>query len=358
MLHIDRLHVTTRSLSRKDTNWRTATYASGAVPAIYVGLEAGGVVGVGATSAKSNHASLEQLRDQLEGWVRAELEQASLDHVRRLLRRRDGAIHPRILLAVELALQDLCGKLAGLPAEVLWGGTCRDRVKVIRMIGLKDPDQLPAAMQPLVDEAFTAFKVKIGGGIGQDVERLRVIRSAFGPKVAVMVDANGVYTADEAIDLCRRLAEHDVALVEQPVAYHDIEGLARVTKSSPVDVVADQCVYDVASAADVCQRQAADAISIKITKMGTIEECVRVIAVCDAFGVGVHLGGSAAPGLVDSAACRLALTQASILPACEVGESGGLEGDVGGGFAVVDGHMTSDGSPGLGGPAELFADAS
>jgi L-alanine-DL-glutamate epimerase-like enolase superfamily enzyme len=354
-MRIDRLLVRTDVLRRGDTDWRTATYASADVAAIHVGLQVDGVIGVGATAAKSRLDAPQALIDQLTHLVRPIVEGTELADVRLALERSPASIRPRVLLALDLALYDLVGKLAKVPAEFLWGGIHRDSVTVVRMIGLKEPEETVAAADPLVRDGYLALKIKGGDGVARDVARVRALREAYDPSLILMLDANGAYTSEEAIELARGLERYRLTYLEQPVPYDDLESLAAVTRGSPIDIVADQYVTDTGSAIEVCRRGAADAISIKLTKMGTITECLRVMAVCEAFGVAAHLGGSAAPALVDAAACRLALSQPSLGHLAEVGESVGLFGDPGIPVAITDGEARTSGGHGLDGPSHIFA---
>src|SRR5205814_8404047 len=118
-----------------------------------------------------------------------------------------------------------------------------------------------------------------------------------GSQIWIGVDGNGAYDVDGAIELSRKLEPFDVELLEQPIDYHDLDALARLSAASPIPIMADQCVDDVASALEVCRRKAAPVVSIKVSKMGTIDECRRVADVCLAFGVGVHIGGSVVPSV-------------------------------------------------------------
>lgn len=352
-MRIRRVHVRGCDLPRRDPDWRTANYASASVPAVFVGIEVDGAIGVGATAGKVRHDTGAELVDALTTIARPILEGSDVAQARALLG-RGTPLRPRAMLAIDLALHDLAGKLAGVPAEVLWGERRRHAVTAIRMVGQKPPGEMEQAVGPLVDLGYTHLKIKGGSGVQVDVQRIDAIRAGFGDRVQLLVDANGAYTPEEAILLCRRLGQRGVAFVEQPVAYDDVDGLAHVTRHAGTRVLADQCVHDVASATRVCRADAAHAVSVKLTKMGTVEECLRVAAVCHAHGIDVHVGGTAAPALVDGAACRLALSDDRFEGAAEVAESEGLRGDSGGGPLVRGGRATVDDSDGLGGPDELF----
>ena len=170
-----------------------------------------------------------------------------------------------------------------------------------------------------------------------------------------MVDANGAYDLDAALELCRGLADFNVLCVEQPITYRDTAAMAQLREKSPVPLMADQMVENVADAVRVGQLKAADMVSLKLTKMGSVAECLRVAHVCAAMDLGVHLGGCAAPGIVDSAITRLALSTPEIGVYAEAGESRALLDDQVSGVVFTGSFATSDGRPGLGGVAPQFA---
>ena len=153
---------------------------------------------------------------------------------------------------------------------------------------------------------------------------------------------------EEAIELSKLPDALQVRLIEQPIDYRDLDGLARVTAASPIPIMADQCVDDAKSALDVCQRRAAHVVSIKASKMGSLDECRRVFDVCHAFGVRVHVGGSAVPAVVDIASAQLAASLQRSMTTAEVGEFQAVQGDPLKGAVIRDGRMELGTSPGWG----------
>ncbi|MGH3741883.1 MAG: mandelate racemase/muconate lactonizing enzyme family protein, partial [Micromonosporaceae bacterium] len=262
-------------------------------------------------------------------------------------------LHPRARIAVDLAFHDLFGKMAGLPVEVLWGGPVRERVGVIRMVGIKPPEEICDAVAPLYDDGLRGFKLKIGDGVERDVDRIRRVRSTFGD-IMISADANGSYDLPSAISLCQQLEELGVLCIEQPVPYDAVNAMVALREASPVPIMADQLVETAADVVRVAAAGAADIVSLKLTKMGSVAECVRIINVCAATGLRVHVGGSASPGIVDSALTRLALSHPEVEDYGEVGESMALVDDQPAGVRYAGAWATSDGQPGLGGVAGVF----
>ena len=112
--------------------------------------------------------------------------------------------------------------------------------------------------------------------------------------------------------------------------------------------MADQCVDDAESALEVCRRHAAHVVSVKATKMGSLDECRRVFEICHAFGIRVHIGGSAGPAVVDVAIAQWAATIPGVDEECEVGEYQALKGDPSVGTIIRNGCMELGTAPGWG----------
>jgi L-alanine-DL-glutamate epimerase-like enolase superfamily enzyme len=336
-------------MARVDPAWRTASYAGNAVDGFIIEVDAGDVTGIGGTAAHPSNITGDDLGAQLNGPVRSALLGAdilSANAARETI--RAAGVHTRSLIAADLALYDLTGRLANLPCYALWGGRVRPRVPIVRMVGIKPPAELRAAVGELVDQGLTHMKVKVGTGMAEDVARIRGLREAFGKNIWIGIDGNGAYTPDQALELSRALEPYEVALIEQPIDYRDIDGLARVTAGSAIPIMADQCVYDAGSALEICRRRAAHIVSVKATKMGSLDECRRVSEICQAFGVRVHIGGSAGPAVVDVAAAQLAATIPGIDEECEVGEHQALKGDPSVGTIIQNGCLEFGALPGWG----------
>jgi O-succinylbenzoate synthase len=130
------------------------------------------------------------------------------------------------------------------------------------------------AMVPRVEPALAArlalesgcgtVKVKVGDPDGE--ARVGAVRAAMGPAVRLRLDANGAWDVDNALAMLRRLAVHDIELVEDPVA--TLEELAWLRRRSPIPVAAEMCARTVADARRLRALDAADAVVLKPQRMG------------------------------------------------------------------------------------------
>lgn len=156
--------------------------------------------------------------------------------------------------AVELALLDLeCRRNGQTQAEVLaGGGPIADSVALNALVA--DPEEAAAA----VADGYRTVKLKVGASdLEEDVASLTAIRSAIGADVRLRLDANGAWTAEEAVEALARLEQYDIEYVEEPVA--GIESLAQAATQSPMPVAVDDSLGSV-------DAQIPDSISVVVLK--------------------------------------------------------------------------------------------
>ena len=140
-----------------------------------------------------------------------------------------------------------------------------DWVGVNATIPSLGPAAAAQAAQQSVDAGFETLKVKAGAeretaGL---VTRLRAIRAAIGPDVRLRLDVNGAWDLATAEDRLDALEGFDIEFVEQPLAPDDIDGLARLRRSTRIPIAADEAA---ASAWHVRELLAADAVDVLVVK--------------------------------------------------------------------------------------------
>jgi L-Ala-D/L-Glu epimerase len=239
--------------------------------------------------------------------------------------------------ALDAALHDLQGKLLGIPASRLLG-LPRTGPPTSWTVWLGDPDEMATRAEKAVS-SFRRLKLKLGGGDGLDVERVRAVRAVT--DLPLQVDVNEGWSLDEALEALPQLAELAVEYCEQPLPAGDDGG--RVLKErSPVTIYVDEDCHtlaDVAGCAEI-----AHGINIKLSKSGGIREAIRMAHAARALRLGIMLGCMLESGLAIAAGCCVA-------PLCDHVDLDGnllLREDPWPGVAFVDGVQTPSDAPGLG----------
>jgi L-alanine-DL-glutamate epimerase-like enolase superfamily enzyme len=208
---------------------------------------------------------------------------------------------------MDMALHDLAGKMMGVPVSVLLGGRRRTRVPVAIEVAGGKPEEMARACVDLMAQGVRAFKPKVGGDPAADAERLRAIREAVGPGVSIRADANQGYSPKEAIRLCR-LCERfgvDLELLEQPVAVHDLPGMAFVRSSVDTLIEADESCFTPQDALTIVRHEAADVLNIKLGKAGGFTGARKIAAIAEAAGLKCVLGTGFGLGLEIAAKAHL-----------------------------------------------------
>lgn len=207
----------------------------------------------------------------------------------RALARRELGAFPSARNAVDTALWDLRGQSQGLSLRQLLGGA-RTAFRASCSIGIKDTATTLAEARGLLAAGFRDLKVKIGLDRAQDAERVRALRAELGPDFRLYLDANQGYTPGEALALLEAVAGEGVELVEQPVKAADLEGLAEVSRHSPLPVVADEAVKGPESLLPLLEKGAARLINVKLQKCGGPSEAELLVRMAEAAGVGAMVG--------------------------------------------------------------------
>jgi muconate cycloisomerase len=261
--------------------------------------------------------------------------------------------------AIEMALHDLRGKIAGCPLYELLGGPVRDGVEIAHMIGIMAVDEAVDEASDALAEGVRAFQVKGTGSVERDVAIIDRLRAALGPDVTLRLDANQGYPEPKlATAAIRRLAEAGVDLVEQPT--EGIRQMAEVRESVSVRIIADESCWLPEDAAEIGARAAADALSIYLAKAGGICQACRVAAVAGAFGLPCDVNGSLESAIGNAANVHFALatpavTLASVIPVsapsgegCKVAGRYYTDDLVAEPFPFADGCVRPPSGPGLG----------
>lgn len=261
---------------------------------VFVTLRFAGVSGVGESSPASRWGeSIESVLQQLQTVDVAALGNPfNLEGVRELL--PPGAARA----ALDIALHDLAGKIAGLPVCKLLGTKGRPLPPTSLTVPITDRDQMMERARKLADHP--ALKIKVG--FDGDVDAVAAIRTVF--TGALRVDANEGWDESDAIARLKELERFDIELCEQPIAAGNHDALARVTQSTTIPVLADE---DVSSAADVAVlRGVVDGVNLKLRKAGGIRETLAAIHTARACGMRVMLGCDLDAGVAATAGAHLA----------------------------------------------------
>jgi L-alanine-DL-glutamate epimerase-like enolase superfamily enzyme len=201
-----------------------------------------------------------------------------------------GAITSLAFAAVDTALWDLRGRRTH---ESLWqmAGAAHQRLPVYDTEG----GWLHLTVDELVDSAkrstaagLRGVKLKVGKpSLAEDAERLTAVREAVGPDVEVMVDANQVFTAAEAIRRARTYEPLGIAWFEEPLPADDLHGHQRLAASTCVPLAIGESLYSVQRFGAYLAAGAVGIVQVDVARVGGITPWLKVAHAAEAFNVAV-----------------------------------------------------------------------
>ncbi len=210
------------------------------------------------------------------------------------------------LSAIDIALWDIAGKLAGLPLYRLLGGSPRKTLPAYAsLLRYGEPAAVTHYVERALKRGYRHIKLH-----EITAPPIKAARDAAGPDIPIMVDCNCPWTVAEAIAMARKLHPFNLKWLEEPVwPPEDHVGLARVQVEGGIPTAAGENAM-LPEFKGMFEAGAVSYAQPSVTKVGGITGMRRVIALADAHGVEVvphsaYFG----PGLMASIHCIAAMSR-------------------------------------------------
>lgn len=188
--------------------------------------------------------------------------------------------------AVDIALWDLKARILGLPLASLLGSV-RNEIQLYGSGGFTTYS-VPRLQEQLSDwtqSGIKRVKMKIGTHPGEDPARVRAAREAIGESAELYIDANGAYTAKQAIDMAARLERYNISWFEEPVPSDDLDGLHFIRQHVPpsVNIAAGEYGYSLPYFTSMLRAKAVDVLQADATRCGGITGFLKAGHLCESF---------------------------------------------------------------------------
>ena len=287
----------------------------------------------------------------VEGCIRPALLGMEIEDMDGLMERLRGCMvkNTSAKAAVDMALYDLYGKRYGAPLYQLLGGR-RRQVETDLTISVNPVEEMVADALDAVAAGYRVLKLKVGREGLADVARVEAIRHAVGPGIRLRVDANQGWTAKESVRIISAMEDKglELDLVEQPVAAHDLKGMAYVTSRVYTPILADESVFSPKDAVEIIRLGAADLLNIKLMKTGGIWPALKICDIAELYGVECMIGCMLEAKISVNAAVHLACAKQIITRVDLDGPVLCSEDPILGGAVFNEKEITVSNEPGLG----------
>jgi len=194
------------------------------------------------------------------------------------------------MAGIDIALWDIKGKAVDMPVWRLLGGS-RTSVQAYVTGGYyqmgKDPFSIAEEMAEHVAAGYGAVKIKVGGvDLALDVERVKRVREAIGPRTKLMVDANCAYTLSQAIEAIRGFEPYDIHWFEEPLHWYDsVRALGSLARQTQVPIASGESEQHAWGCRDLIDLGGVRFMEFDATRSGGVTEWLRVAAYAQLHGV-------------------------------------------------------------------------
>ena len=269
---------------------------------------------------------------------------------------RDSGAEVRGNSAVDIALWDIYGQSLGEPVWRLLGGRTHQSVPVYNTCAgyghvratqrnalferTEDWSLKPGDMnegpyedllawrfdagklaQSLLSEGVTAMKIwpfdiaaESSNGtrihlpdLDQALEPFRKIRETVGRQMEIMVELHGLWTLPPVLRIAEALKPYDVAWLEEPIRYNELDAMAELARHTAIPVAASERLASRQVFKQLIDKRAASIIMIDLAWCGGLSEARKIANMAEASELPVTLHDCTGP-IVYAASCALSAT--------------------------------------------------
>lgn len=211
---------------------------------------------------------------------------------------RGGVVLGSAISALDQALWDIKGKLAGLPVYELLGGACRDRIRLYTHCNIGPEAEAHGADVPtLLAAGWTALKTTSfdrhpenyeAEAIAIAVRQIAGCREAGGPELELFVDNHGRTRASVASRMLDALAPYNIAWFEEPVQPEDLDGQRQVMAyPKNTEIATGERLFSPWEFREIIEHKLTDIVQPDICHAGGITALKKIAAMAEAHHIQV-----------------------------------------------------------------------
>lgn len=255
---------------------------------------------------------------------------------------------PGALAALDIALHDACGQLAGIPVVDFYGQK-HESLPTSVTIGILPAEETLREAAAFLEQGFYILKVKTGLDAAEDADRILQLHDRFGPRIRIRVDANQGYDPDALRQFLQTLRHVPLELIEQPFPAGRERDLLDFPASVRAVLAADESLHGPASAQALAQApQCFGIFNIKLMKCGGIAGALDIAGIAETAGIDLFWGCNDESVVSITAALHAAFACPHTRYLDLDGSFDLAEDFAQGGFSISNGAMRLAGGVGLG----------
>jgi glucarate dehydratase len=273
----------------------------------------------------------------------------------------ETAIPAVVRAGIEMAFLDAAGKALGVPVYKLFGGKTRDlipfgayvfyryRNETTGIGGETGAEEILVRTRDLCRRhGFEAIKLK--GGVLPPMEELEAIEAIARefPKYPLRWDPNAAWSVETSIRIANQLMwRHiDLEYLEDPTS--SLEGMSQVRQAVPIPLATNMCLVNWEQLAPGIRMHSVDVILSDLHFWGGFQQNRKMIAVAEAFNLGIGMHSDRELGVSTAAMLHFAAATPYLTHAIDSHYHDQLDDVITRPFVYDKGCMKVPDGPGLG----------
>jgi len=197
--------------------------------------------------------------------------------------------------AVDVALWDLAGKIAGLPVHQLMGSYRKSLPAYASSAVLASPEAYAEEALAFKSRGWTAYKIHPPTRWEEDIRVCEAVRQAVGDSYRLMLDSTWSYQYPEALRVGRAIERLGFHWYEDPLHEDDLTNYAKLKRDLKIPIMATEYSPGGHTAyAPWLIAQATDYLRGDVAVKGGLTACLKAAHIAEGFHMNfeIHHGGN------------------------------------------------------------------
>jgi o-succinylbenzoate synthase len=222
-------------------------------------------------------------------------------------------LKPSVRFGIEMAVLNLLANFKKMPLFQLLSASYHNQIRINGLLqGSKRKVTRQAAM--LIQDGYTALKLKLGGDIDEDIDKVRSVNDVINGRALLHLDVNQAWDLNKAIKFGNEVGLAAVNYIEEPLK--DITLIPEFFMKTTIPVALDESLLNL-KIEDVKSISGVYTLVLKPMILGGIEKTWQIIAQTKKLGINTVISSSFETGigiltLANLAGCSLRETAAGL----------------------------------------------
>jgi L-Ala-D/L-Glu epimerase len=164
------------------------------------------------------------------------------------------------------------------------------RLPLITPFNSSKSGEIEQEVEQRLEEGFRAFKIKVGKAADDDARRVKAIQRAIAGRATIRLDANRAYSEADACRFAATLDPAGIELFEQPCRAEDWDANAKVAMVSPVPVMLDEPICELADVKRASEIRNVGFCKLKLKRFGGLDLLREALETVHKYGMESVLG--------------------------------------------------------------------